>query len=98
MDILGSTFGDLADIFNSTPFSTVIDIATEPVPVLDDLAKTFGLYGVFDKVGSPFSPKAITIADLAAYANSGLTDQLNTWQLTIDIMDLIRKLDANSGA
>jgi Ca2+-binding RTX toxin-like protein len=98
MGILGSTFGDLADIFNSTPFSTVIDIATEPVPVLDDLAKTFGLYGVFDKVGSPFSPKAITIADLAAYANSGLTDQLNTWQLTIDIMDLIRKLDANSGA
>ena len=74
---------------------------TEPVPVLDDLAHTFGLVGTFDKVGglTGGGDGIITIGDLAAFQSQAAEDILDPWYQALDIISKIREIGtlANAG-
>lgn len=100
LGILGDALGKIAKIFNFGPLGTIIDIATEPVPALDALARTFGITGVFDKVGgiTGGGDGVITLPDLAAYTSPGLADSIDTWYRAVKIIAEIRKIGAIAGA
>lgn len=94
LGILGEALGNVAKIFNFGPLGTIIDVATEPVPALDALARSFGITGLFDKVGgiTGGGDGVITLPDLAAYTNPGLADSIDTWYRAVKIVAEIRKL------
>lgn len=96
LGIVGDVFGDFGKLFNSGPLGTIVDVATEPVPVLNDLAHTFGLVNRFDKVGglTGGGDGVITIGDLAAYQSQAAADILDPWYRTINIVSQIRKIGA----
>lgn len=100
LGILGEALGKVAKIFNFGPLGTIIDIATEPVPALDGLARSFGITGLFDKVGgiTGGGDGVITLPDLAAYTNPGLADSIDTWYRAVKIVAEIRKLGTIAGA
>jgi Ca2+-binding RTX toxin-like protein len=100
LGILGEALGKVAKIFNFGPLGTIIDIATEPVPALDALARSFGITGLFDKVGgiTGGGDGVITLPDLAAYTNPGLADSIDTWYRAVKIVAEIRKLGTIAGA
>lgn len=77
-------FGDFGKLFNSGPLGTIVDVATEPVPVLNDLAHTFGLVNRFDKVGglTGGGDGVIAIGDLAASRERRRGDILDAWYRT----------------
>ena len=101
LGILTHTFGDLADVFESSPLSTLVDVATHPIPALNDLAHTFHLMGLLDKVGglTGNGDGIITIGDLAAVENPDLRETLTRWYQAIAIIQQIEKLGdiANNG-
>lgn len=101
LGIVGETLGDVAKIFNHGALGTIVDIATEPVPALDDLAQAFPyLYGIFDKVGSVSGggDEVITIGDLAAFANPTLAEPLANFYRAIAIISELRKFGATNDA
>ena len=99
LGIVGDVFGGVAKVFNTEGLGTIVDIATEPVPALNDLAHTFGIVNVFDKVGglTGGGDGVITIGDLAAFQSKQVEDILDPWYQAIDLVSKIRKIDALSG-
>lgn len=61
-------FGLINDILDSFPLGIILDIATDPLPVIDALAHKTGLDNALDVVPSIVKDGKITLADLAVIA------------------------------
>ena len=94
LGIVSKVFGDLGNLFNSGPLGTIVDIATEPFPVLNDVASALDMVRLFDRVGSLTGGPdgVITVGDLAVYQNPDSQSLIGPWYQAIKIIDMIRDI------
>lgn len=86
---VGKTLGQVGKLYNFGPIGTIVDIATEPFPVLNDLAQGLPfLLDQFDKVGSITGggDGVITLGDLAAYAQPQLQPIISKFYIAAQII------------
>ena len=91
LGVLGKALGDIADVFNTSPFGELFDVITSPIPVIDDLAHTFDRVETFDRLGRD---GVVSLLDLAAL--NGADEALPLVDALVAI-DTIRRLGDASG-
>ena len=91
LGVLGKALGDIADVFNTSPFGELFDVITAPIPVIDDLAHTFDRVETFDRVGRD---GVVSLLDLAALNGA---DEASPLVDALVAIDTIRRLGDASG-
>ena len=90
---LSKIASELSEILNAAPLGQILDIMTEAIPVIDDLASTFGLTGALDKVGNDDIVSLLDLAALEGDAIKGISPFLDA----LVVLDTIRDIADAAG-
>ncbi|MEG3166463.1 choice-of-anchor L domain-containing protein [Sphingomonas sp. PB2P19] len=99
LGIVGETAQEVGDLFNAGALSKIVDIATAPIPVLDDIAHVIpGLLHQFDQVGSISggSDNKVSLGDLVVGMQPDEKQLIGPFYQLLAIINILRKIDSVS--
>ena len=94
---LNALFGDIGELFDSSPVRQIVDILQAPIPGLNEIGQFFP--DLFDKVGgiTGDGDDKTTVGDLAAYQNQSVEALLDRWYGAIEVVEMISSLTSLQG-
>ncbi len=94
--VLGEALKEVADVLNEAPLGQIFDVITGPIPVIDDLARTFGLNDEdeFDTVGRD---GVVSLLDLAVLMDRAAGESISPFLDALVVLDTIRRVGDVAG-